>query len=142
FLIASGAKTRKVLPVESIQAILEVRSTINKKAFEDADEKVKELSKLKRQYTPTFLHRIVPPQKENRDKWKDGIAATDYFGNLVYPVMSALIGFGGLTPKKAIEHIEKLEQPSISVVVQIGSYVSWFNRIENQYHTVGWGDMS
>jgi hypothetical protein len=60
-VIAHADKTRLVLPVESVVAVLEVRSRLDKRAIKDACAKTTELAKLGRKYSSLGLGGLADP---------------------------------------------------------------------------------
>jgi hypothetical protein len=101
-VLGESAPARSVFPVESVRAVVEVRTRIDEAAIADAAARITELSKLRRYYCPTSLALHCFAECDLADL-SSGLSATEHSqldpGFPAVPVF--LIGFEGITYKRA-----------------------------------------
>jgi hypothetical protein len=126
-VIAQTAKSNKVLPVESVQAVIEVRTRLNEKAVREAAGKVAELEHLKRYYRPIMLGEAL---LMNVEESKQAIPATV---NSPYAnrIPCFLIGYTGVSDAVLWKSLSSY--PDVfEAVLKIGEYVF----LNNHGHSV------
>lgn len=116
-MITHGSEKRKVVPVECVQAVIEVRSHLNRAAIVDVSQKMGELSKLKRYYNATALSSLlrvssafsVPVDATNR-------------GALSLPIYGNLFGYDGVSAN-TIRTTLVNESANLENVTKLSGYV-------------------
>jgi hypothetical protein len=116
-LVADGSEATKVLPVESVRAVIEIRSDLDRRAIEDCGAKMAELAKLKRYHRPTHLSHLLDVVDSS---WRDGYGATANC-TAALPILCHLVGYSGNSADAAQATLHET-YPIIEGVLRIGEY--------------------
>ena len=99
-VISQADDSRKVLPVESVYCVVEVRTNLNTSAVKDAANKMKSLGELRRHYRPSAVAEFLDIDTSDL---ATGISSTG--PSFVLPINRYLFGYDGISRDNLISQL-------------------------------------
>jgi hypothetical protein len=115
-VMADASDAQLVVPVEAVHSVVEIRTTLNDNAFNEAANKMAALSNLVRRYLPSTLAQALDLDD---GKLSPGLPA---FGDTEWamPIRGFLVGLAGCTPENALKQMAA--SPNLAGVLRLGEY--------------------
>lgn len=99
-VLAEAGEGRYVLPVESVRAVIEVRSRLDGNAIQDAENKLSELASLKRYYMDSEIGRILFEDSGSLQCFR----ALEH-GSDMLPIQTFLVGYESCAAKTIVDEM-------------------------------------
>ena len=137
-VLADASSARVVVPVEAVHAVVEIRSTLNDNAFNEASNKMAKLAGLVRQYQASPLAQALHLDEEKLAAGLPALGDSEWAA----PVRGFLVGMGGCTAENALQQMAAA--PHLAGVLRLGEYYVSSGTLSpaNEPHCFPSGDLS
>jgi hypothetical protein len=115
-VMADAGSDQMVVPVEAVHAVVEMRTTLNDNAFNEAGNKLAALSGLARRYLPSPLGQALHLDEEKLAAGLPALGDTEWAA----PIRGFLVGLAGCTAENALAQMAAA--PHLAGVLQLGEY--------------------